>query len=162
MSHKSTQWLLPWSCVRLAEHNLDRAEYDWPSDPRSLNQREVDMDFCDKSHKMNSPELRIKNSELNHPDIEMKRRPHWSEKKFHKKSFKKSEDLNPGGKTSLLVSFVFLLSSLWMEFDSNYHKYGILIWNRSIIGGKGGLWSWKNSNCVRKSVRNAFWVGFLR
>ena len=34
---------------------------------KALNHRwEVDMDFCDKSHKMNSPDLRIKNSELNH------------------------------------------------------------------------------------------------
>ena len=40
---------------------------------RALNQREVDMDFCDKSHKMNSPpELRIKNSQRNYLDIEMK------------------------------------------------------------------------------------------
>ena len=39
---------------------------------RTLNQREVDMDFCDKSHKMNSPELRIKNSQRNYLDIEMK------------------------------------------------------------------------------------------
>ena len=42
---------------------------------RTLNQREVDMDFCDKSHKMNSPELRIKNSQRNYQVIEMKRRP---------------------------------------------------------------------------------------
>ena len=40
--------------------------------PGPLNQREVDMDFCDKSHKMNSPELRINISQL---DIEMKRTP---------------------------------------------------------------------------------------
>ena len=44
---------------------------------KALNHRwEVDMDFCDKSHKMNSPpELRIKNSQRNYQVIEMKRRP---------------------------------------------------------------------------------------
>ena len=76
----------------------------------ALNQREVDMDFCDKSHKMNSPELRIKNSQLKRPDIEMKK------KLFHKTCFVKKQELQHRSgnkdKTSLSVS-IGVFVSIW-------------------------------------------------